>query len=115
MSKEECNAVDKHLDIDGIVDGIINNDERGSMFFSILNQSYSKDIASMLCGVIRAYSERKGLHDIMLTTNANNMKDLVVRVCNKILVIIDKQLNQVHNDIVRDLNKYRGDENNDHQ
>lgn len=115
MAKKDKSTVDKHLDIDGIVDGIINNDDRGSMFFSILNQSYSKEIANMLSSAIRAYSERKGLHDIMLATNANNMKELVIRSCNKILVIIDKQLNQVHNDIVRDLNKYRGDEKNDHQ
>lgn len=111
MSDNIC--VDKHIDVDSIVDGIIAQNEHGTMFFSVINQNYSADIANMLCSGLRSYADKDELKEIIKSTNANNFHDLVIKTCDKILKNVDKMIIILHNKI-KDATKNKGGENNDY-
>lgn len=100
-----------NIDIEAIADGIVNNNEVGSMFFSIMANYYDEETFDLLSQGLRCFSDKDELISIFKSTNADNLADMVIKSCDAILVNIDKILTRVHNIIVNSLNKERDDQN----
>lgn len=97
----------QNLDLDAIANGIVDNNEVGTMFFSILNQEYSPEIASMLCSGIRSFSSKEELIKLLKNADAENMHELVIKSCDNILITLDKMINKLHNKIDNELKERR--------
>lgn len=93
-------ATKNKIDIEAVAKGISDNDEIGSMFFSIINQKYNKDQATILCSGIRSYANSDELLTIFKSVKYNNFSELVTKSCDKILETLDKMVVELHNKIV---------------
>lgn len=85
------------LDLEELAKGVVNDNEVGSMFFSIVNQKYDSYISSMLCDTLRNNTSYDDLLAIFKSVKCNNLEELVTNSCNEILETFDKMLMKVHN------------------
>lgn len=91
--------MNNNIDIEELAKGIVNDNEVGSMFFSIVNQKYSSDVSELLCNALRNWVNYDEILDILQNTKADNLTELVTKSCNKILLVVDKIIIKIHNDI----------------
>lgn len=88
------------LDLEGIAKGIVNDNEIGDMFFSIVNQKYDSYVSKLLCDTLRNNTSYKDLLTIFKNTKCSTLDELVTKSCNEILKTFDKMLMKIHNIII---------------